>query len=80
MKLNVAPANLPATMTPAEYAALMGAVPVKLVRDTWFSVCLDCGLMASDAIDWWGWRKTEAMHQRGMGHRFQRYGLAKRPC
>ena len=82
MNLQVDTGQPPATMTATEFAELVGAVPVKLVRDTLFTVCLDCGMYFDGLNGYWGWRKSEASHIRLANHHFQRYGWPKEitPC
>ena len=45
-------------------------VEVKRVRDAIGAYCLDCDRMIADNCDpYWHWRKSQAMHERGAGHK-----------
>lgn len=46
---------------------------VKLVRDAHGAICTDCGCSFGtwDNNQYWGWRKSQAMHERGCGHKMK---------
>lgn len=63
------------------YPREVAVYPVRRVRDADGASCLDCGYVVG--VAWregmvpWSWRQSQAMHERGTGHRMQLFSMER---